>query len=700
MLTLVPAGIILSITLVSLNEFVQKDVQQTSRLIGRQTLEYVTSYVSIPFRISEELRFINARNVYKMDDLETGKTIMFPLMSRNPEVSYVYYGSEDGSFAGYTIGTTTKYSYTASVNGSFFAVDVISNDTGVTAPIDPASVSAFDLFTQEWYTASRATYVPKWLGPYFIPFNVYNDPKSIYLSAMSPWYNESSPRKEVLGVSGCDIIISKMNDFLKSVSISENSAVYVIENDGVLMVSGSNVHDSYFNISSDYSTMNRLKMRQSSIPNIATLGSVLENEYGSKWKQGQVKSKSYIINGVSYYLEPLAFSDNYSLDWTILVIIAQSDFTGLTDQFRNTILITDCIVIVVSIAFGLILAYAITRPLIRLGNEMEKLRNMQELIPTSPNKLGNLKLFHEVRVLDSHFSNLEKAVQGFMKFVPKEIVMDFLTEEQNGGDLFKPFVSEKKVAILFSDIESFTSISENLHPRQLISMLNVYFEEASNVIRSHQGTLDKYIGDSIMAFWNAPHDLEKYETQACRAAIEMQRVIGDLNERFSNDGLPPFNTRIGVHVGNVLVGNTGSSFRLSYTIMGDSVNLGSRLEGLNKMYGTRILISHDCKVQVDSVMTTRLVDKVAVKGKKKGVKVYELVGENVTEEASAWAQRYTDVMSAYFRKDFGVAQVKFQEYLINHPNDKSCLQMIERCKKYLQNPPDETWTGIEVMNEK
>ena len=187
-----------------------------------------------------------------------------------------------------------------------------------------------------------------------------------------------------------------------------------------------------------------------------------------------------------------------------------------------------------------------------------------------------------------------------MKFVPKEIVMDFLTEEQNGGDLFKPFVSEKKVAILFSDIESFTSISENLHPRQLISMLNVYFEEASNVVRSHSGTLDKYIGDSIMAFWNAPHDLEHYEIQACRAAIEMQRVIGELNERFLNDGLPPFNTRIGVHVGNVLVGNTGSSFRLSYTIMGDSVNLGSRLEGLNKLYGTRTLISHDCKTQVDS----------------------------------------------------------------------------------------------------
>jgi adenylate cyclase len=703
LLTLIPAGIILIITLVGLADFVQKDIENNSLLVGKRTFEYITNYVTSPFRISQNIAFIADRKRLITTDIDNIKDLLFPMFITNPSVSYVYFGAEDNTFAGYTIGTTSQYSFTVLENNTYWAVDVVNNVTGATATPDPSQMSYLDLNTQEWYYTARANYVPKWIGPYFIPNNIYNDPHAIYLSAFYPWYNESSPRKEVLGVGGCDIIISTMTSFLQSVSTSQNSAVYIIENNGFLMVAGSKPTDVYFNISSDLSTMNRLTLSQSSDPTIAALGAELQQEYGLTIKAGQILSKSYHVNGVSIFLDPHLFSDQYGLDWTILVIIAQSDFTGPTDQFRNTILITDTIVIVVTIAFGLILAYAITMPLIRLGSKMENLRKMKGLTETkSDNKISpfsRLKLFHEVRVLDRNFSNLEKAVQGFMKFVPREIVMDFLNEP-NGEDMFRPFVTEKNVAILFSDIANFTSITEKLHPRQLISMLNLYFEETSVVIRLFSGTLDKYIGDSLMSFWNAPKDVPLYEVQACRAALKMQKVIGQLNERFSTDGLPCFYTRIGVHAGDVLVGNTGSSYRLSYTIMGDSVNLGSRLEGLNKMYGTSILISNSCKRKVERVMTTRLIDRVAVKGKQKGVKVYELIGEGVSDEIMAEANRYTSIMHTYFKREFSDALIRFEEYLQQRPNDVACLQMIERCKMYIQVAPPADWTGIDVKHEK
>ncbi len=218
----------------------------------------------------------------------------------------------------------------------------------------------------------------------------------------------------------------------------------------------------------------------------------------------------------------------------------------------------------------------------------------------------------------------------------------------------------------------------------------------TQIILKNGGMLDKYIGDAIMAVFNAPVDIDRHADRACRSALEMVRALDGINTIFKDTYNVKLDIGIGINTGEAVVGNMGSEQRFDYTAIGDTVNLASRLEGLNKLYHTRIIISENTKMDLTEEFLTRTLDVVVVKGKKEPVRIYELMED--TEENRLKAKEFNEAIEEYFRGNFESAMVMFEELSIRF-GDKTSAMFLKRCSELMANPPDD-WRGVYVAKEK
>ncbi|HMU74174.1 MAG TPA: adenylate/guanylate cyclase domain-containing protein [Elusimicrobiota bacterium] len=261
---------------------------------------------------------------------------------------------------------------------------------------------------------------------------------------------------------------------------------------------------------------------------------------------------------------------------------------------------------------------------------------------------------------------------------------------------------ERHVTLFFSDIAGFTTVSEKLTPQELVEVLNDYLSTMTDVILDLDGTLDKFIGDAIMAFWNAPLDQPKHALLACRAAVGQMALLPELHRRFGDKGWPIVEFRIGLNTGPAVIGNMGSSTHRNFTAVGDTVNLASRLEGANKMFGTRILISESTLQAAKDDIEVRELDFLRVKGKTQPIRVYELLAlkNGVSPEKKKTVSLFTEGLALYRDRRFTDATAKFFESLKTSPDDKPSQIYIKRCEQFLAAPPPADWDGVYVMTSK
>ncbi len=293
--------------------------------------------------------------------------------------------------------------------------------------------------------------------------------------------------------------------------------------------------------------------------------------------------------------------------------------------------------------------------------------------------------------------NKKELRQTFSKYVSPAIVNEILAHPDNielGG-------RKANLTVMFSDVRGFTTISEKLDPRALTDLLNSYLTPMTELVFKNKGTLDKYMGDAIMAFFGAPISYSDHAKYACRCALQSLEKLWELQKEYEKKGLPSIDIGIGLNTGDVNVGNMGSATVRSYTVMGDAVNLASRLEGINKTYGTRIILSEFTYKEVKDNFICREVDWVRVKGKVLPVKIFELMAEEKVkshvQEMIKWFQEGYDL---YHKQSWQSGATAFEKAIGLVPEDEVSKLYLQRCQDFIAEPPEEGWDGVYVMKTK
>ncbi|KAB2951961.1 adenylate/guanylate cyclase domain-containing protein [Heliorestis acidaminivorans] len=346
------------------------------------------------------------------------------------------------------------------------------------------------------------------------------------------------------------------------------------------------------------------------------------------------------------------------------------------------IFLTSAVVSIIVSLIGMQFSNRITKPLKLLEEDLNRIRRLE--LDTN---LQLHTIFKEVRSVHSSVNNMKKGLRSFKKYVPASLVRQLIDLEKEATLAME----RKELTVFFSDIADFTTISEKTPLDKLGNTMVTYLTNLTQIIHKQEGTIDKYIGDSIMAFWGAPLEVKNHALLACEAALECQQFLQDFNAEMSSRGEDVFVTRIGIHTGEILVGNIGAEDRLNYTVIGDPANVASRLEGLNKHYGTLILISEVTQAKVKDVMLTRIVDKAVVKGRNTGLVIYELVDrlDRASREVLEFSETYNQGMEHYFNHRWSLALEHF--YICQSLNEADPLvqAMIERCQGLLEAASDQ-----------
>jgi len=282
--------------------------------------------------------------------------------------------------------------------------------------------------------------------------------------------------------------------------------------------------------------------------------------------------------------------------------------------------------------------------------------------------------------------------KAFSSYVSPDLVSQIVEDPEIlrlGGE-------KREITVLFSDIRGFTSISERFPPEAIVEMLNRYLDPMTKIVLSNRGTLDKYIGDAIMAIYNAPLDIEDHPYLACKTAVEMIESLQKVNEEFRKLGFPEIDIGIGIHTGEAVVGNMGTDTRFDYTAIGDTVNLASRLESLNKQYRTHIIVSEFTKKKIkDNVFKFRELDRIRVKGKELPVVIYEL-SPDLDDEL---IKLFHEALYLYREGRFHEALEIFSSLEVDY-NDPVSSVFSERCRELILNPPEEGWDGVYTAKTK
>lgn len=351
------------------------------------------------------------------------------------------------------------------------------------------------------------------------------------------------------------------------------------------------------------------------------------------------------------------------------------------------------VIILIVILLGRFFSGMITNPLIAIQNEISMIQNLElaDVIPSN-------SIFIEIQYIENVVDRTKKALRSFKKYVPAELVYQIVKTKKEAmlsGD-------KLEATFMFTDIQNFTTISESVEIENLVNKMASYFKTITSTIHKNNGTVDKYIGDAVMAFWGAPNFINSHAESACRSALQCLQELNSLNAVLESEGFPRLNTRFGIHTGLAIIGNMGYEDRLNYTAVGDTVNIASRLEGINKYYGTNILISEDTKNKAGELFLTRNLNRIIVKGKTHWITIYELLGEKgkCTNEIEEFVRQYNLAIDLFYQRRWKEAGKLFLSAEKLRKGDRASIWMAKYCQNYINNPPSEKWKGVIKFNSK
>ncbi|MCB1156458.1 MAG: hypothetical protein H7A25_03310 [Leptospiraceae bacterium] len=661
--------------------------------IGSHTLDRSLNFLKAATTgsiLSEKLarkKLIETNNSMKM------LTYSHELLELHPHFEMIYYGDihgnllmvkkmEDKSFSIKKVSRKRNKAFTIWIH------DNPNYKTTFPNLIENAA-QAYDPRERPWFKKAEKEKTVIWTDAYIF----FSDQKP-GITCASPVYGKDNVLQGVISI---DIGLAELSYFLATLKIGEDDKIFILNDKEEIIALPATDAKELSKLVQKYKDGEKEKYRLLSVKEVND--AVIRDAYLSlsrpEVKKGEHDSlhTKFRTDGKVYVSSFIPFPKDSGFNWKIGIVMAENNFMSRINK-NNKIALLFCIFFALLATFiGILFSRKVSRPLALLAEEMDQIKEFR-LDENRPIK-SNLS---EVSNIASSFERMRTALKSFMKYVPAELVRDLVNMHREavlGGE-------KQELTIFFSDIANFTSISEKLPPEKLVEDLETYLSELSEKIIDSGGTVDKYIGDAVMAFWGAPRPQKDHHIRACSTALKIQQGLTRLFEEWERQGKEPFFTRIGISTGEVVVGNMGSNKRINYTVIGDTVNLASRLEGQNKVYGTSIMVGESTYEKVKDQFEFCLLDKVAVKGKKHAVRVYELLAEKgkLSPSEQIFVENFQNAFNLYEREKFQEALKLFTALKGLGYERKMVDLFIERCKSFIENPPPVNWDGAFIATTK
>ncbi|MBO6949699.1 MAG: hypothetical protein JJ855_17095 [Rhodospirillales bacterium] len=494
---------------------------------------------------------------------------------------------------------------------------------------------------------------------------------------------------ELIGVAGADLTMDQIVDIINDIRIGDEGRAFLLtKTDELIAYTGTRKSEAAFEFVTD---------KNRDIENIKdpVVAQVIRSWIGDKRPFFEFTD---VRDGKKYLASAAPIPEIMGIAPTLGFVVPEDEFVGAIKKSTTRVLEISGVILVLSIIVIMLVSRLLSRELNEVALEAGKISQFDL---DDPFELRSA--IYEVDELSKSVSNMKTSLQSFGAYVPTDIVRAIVAS----GDKVSVGGDDRELTILFSDIEGFTPKAEALPPERLMTDLSAYFAAMERAIAEHHGTIDKYIGDAVMAFWNAPSRDENHVLHACRAVLACRLAEQALNVNPGTSELLPVRTRFGLHTAEVVVGNVGSPERLQYTALGAAVNLASRIEGLNKFYGTEVLISEDVAKQAGGRFLMRKVDLVSPVGTTKPVAIFELMAEfgqdavlAADEEMQAEVRAWEACLKDYEARRFGEALKGFEAYKTQTANPILPDLYITRCRDYIDTPPPTDWNGVESYSKK
>jgi adenylate cyclase len=538
-------------------------------------------------------------------------------------------------------------------------------DTSIDPPYDPRN--------RPWYREAHAKDAPSMSALY------------MFAALQTPGYTVRVPLAgKVDGVLAADILLSSVDEFLKKQRISRNGRVVLLnDRDEVVAAGGlAEILEQRRAASPD---------KAMAPPTLAVLDYPALEAAVAEWRRtgrGRIavtdKGRTYIAS-----IRPIGAAFRQGVN--VAVIAPLDEFFGGIEALRLHMLFYAGGITLIALPMALLLGRRIARQLGMLAEEAGRIRRLE--LDAGPPLLSRIV---EVDQLARSIARTKLVVRDFARFVPRRLVEQLVSSGTSlalGGE-------RRELTILFTDVVGFTSLAERADPATLMRQASRYLGTLSDAIAAQGGTIDKYIGDSIMAFWNAPSPDPDHVAHACEAILACRHASRQLDDAFAAEGWPPMRTRYGLHVGEVIVGNVGSADRMNYTALGAAVNLASRLEALNTRYGTDVLVSETIAARCRERFAFRPIDRVQPKGLTQPLMVFTLVGSSIDPTDAKRLRLWADILDAYDARDWSGAMRRLAAYRAADPDDPVAAIYLERCRQFIEAPPPESWDAVAVYDEK
>jgi len=601
------------------------------------------------------------------------------VLRNNPSFSWMSYSDESSNFTGAYRAPDGSLHVSQSSFGAGHSElhEYVVGDTGAWAPSLRQSDYGYDPRRDQFYAAARNARARVWVSPY-----VFFDEGVPGITCASPYFDREG---RLRGVFTVDFNLNALSRFAEALPFGEHGRVFVVTPDGTVIA---------------HPTLRLVQVTgqgsRGQLVTVANAGDPLVQAWFDADKrrpEDRTAHFSFTFDNQRYVAGRRAVQLDRNVSWIVGAAAPESDFLGLLAKNRTAAIVILAGALAFGVVVSLLLARRIAAPLATLATEMDRVG--QFVLNDRPRLSTH---FREVALIDRSLLAMKGGLRSFAYYVPTDLVRAMLASGQEA----KLEGRTSELTVGFADIAGFTSIAERMPPDQLVQHLSRYFDELTRIITTSGGTIDKFIGDAIMAFWGAPTPEPDHAARACEAAIRCQRILGELRVSAQTPGLANLHARIGLASGEVLLGNVGTPERFNYTVMGDTVNLASRLESLNKVYGTSILVSEATYLAAKARVVARPIDIVQVKGKHLGVAVYEplCLADDRDDQARQIASLSEQAFIAYRRRDFRTALDCFERVQSIRPDDNASEVLRKRCEAYLASPPPEDWTGDYVATEK